>query len=61
MSSSSCAVCPQMFDSVIDMIRFHSITPIILVSGRNVPGSRHHKSCVLTCPVKRRDIDLLLQ
>lgn len=61
LSSSSHAVCPQMFDTVTDMIRFHSIFPIILVSGRNVTGSRQPESCVLTCPVTRRDVDLLLQ
>ncbi|XP_056899850.1 cytokine-dependent hematopoietic cell linker isoform X2 [Takifugu flavidus] len=51
----------DMFDTVTDMIRFHSIFPIILVSGRNVTGSRQPESCVLTCPVARRDLDLLLQ
>ncbi|XP_011609206.1 cytokine-dependent hematopoietic cell linker isoform X2 [Takifugu rubripes] len=51
----------DMFDTVTDMIRFHSIFPIILVSGRNVTGSRQPESCVLTCPVTRRDLDLLLQ
>lgn len=51
----------QMFDSVAEMIRFHSIFPIVLVSGRYIPGSRFPESCMLKCPVTRRDVDLLLQ
>ncbi|XP_068182512.1 cytokine-dependent hematopoietic cell linker-like [Antennarius striatus] len=51
----------DMFDSVADIIKFHSIYPIILISGRYVPGSRTPENCVLTCPVTRRDVDQLLQ
>lgn len=58
---SSLLISPQMFDSVADMIRFHSIFPIILISGRNMPGSRCPENCLLTCPVTKRDVDQLLQ
>ncbi|KAG7224811.1 hypothetical protein INR49_013524 [Caranx melampygus] len=51
----------DMFDTVGDIIKFHTIFPIILVSGRNIPGSKYPENCVLTCPVTRRDVDLLLQ
>ncbi|XP_034739651.1 cytokine-dependent hematopoietic cell linker [Etheostoma cragini] len=51
----------DMFDSVADIINFHSIFPIILVSGRNTPGSKCPENCVLTCPVTKRDVDQLLQ
>ncbi|KAM9357364.1 uncharacterized protein clnk [Symphorus nematophorus] len=51
----------DMFDCVADIIKFHSIFPIILVSGRNVPGSRYPENCVLTFPVTKRDVDQLLQ
>ncbi|XP_070819022.1 cytokine-dependent hematopoietic cell linker-like [Chaetodon trifascialis] len=51
----------DMFDSVADIIKFHSIFPIILISGRNMPGSRYPENCVLTCPVTKRDVEQLLQ
>ncbi|XP_068596770.1 cytokine-dependent hematopoietic cell linker-like [Brachionichthys hirsutus] len=51
----------DMFDSVADIIKFHSIFPIILVSGRHIPGTRTPENCVLTCPVSRRDVEQLLQ
>lgn len=51
----------DMFDSVADIIKFHSIFPIILISGRNMTGSRYPENCVLTCPITRRDVDQLLQ
>ncbi|KAM9377079.1 uncharacterized protein clnk isoform 1-T2 [Pholidichthys leucotaenia] len=51
----------DMFNSVADIIKFHSIFPIILISGRNVPGSKYPDNCVLTCPVTKRDVDYLLQ
>ncbi|KAM3611962.1 uncharacterized protein V6R79_000085 [Siganus canaliculatus] len=50
----------DMFDSVADIIKFHSIFPITLISGRNMPGSRYPENCVLTCPVTRSDVDQLL-
>ncbi|XP_029964476.1 cytokine-dependent hematopoietic cell linker isoform X2 [Salarias fasciatus] len=51
----------DMFQSVADIIKFHSIFPIILVSGRSLTGSRYPENCVLTCPVTRRDVQQLLQ
>uniref|UniRef100_UPI0037E99995 cytokine-dependent hematopoietic cell linker-like n=1 Tax=Semicossyphus pulcher TaxID=241346 RepID=UPI0037E99995 len=51
----------DMFDSVTDIIKFHSIFPIILVSGRNMPGIRYPENCVLTCPVTKWDVEQLLQ
>lgn len=50
----------DMFDSVADIIKFHSIFPIILISGRNMPGNRYPENCVLTCPVTKRDVEQLL-
>lgn len=52
---------PQMFDSVEDIIKFHSIFPIMLVSGRPAPGSRFPENCLLTCALAKRDVDQLLQ
>ncbi|XP_062281158.1 cytokine-dependent hematopoietic cell linker [Scomber scombrus] len=51
----------DMFNSVTDIIKFHSIFPIILVSGRTMMGSKYPENCVLTCPVTKRDVDMLLQ
>ncbi|KAM7389157.1 hypothetical protein PAMP_023150 [Pampus punctatissimus] len=51
----------DMFDSVADIIKFHSIFPIILISGRNIPGCKSPENCVLTCPLTKRDVDHLLQ
>ncbi|KAM7000522.1 uncharacterized protein clnk [Tautogolabrus adspersus] len=51
----------DMFDSVADIIKFHSIFPITLISGRNLPVSRYPENCVLTCPVTKWDVDQLLQ
>ncbi|KAG7517400.1 hypothetical protein JOB18_006732 [Solea senegalensis] len=51
----------DMFDSVADIIRFHSIFPIILISGRNLPGSKYAENCVLTYAVTRKDVNQLLQ
>lgn len=50
----------DMFNTVADIIKFHSIFPIILISARNAP--RYPENCVvLTCPVTKRDVDQLLQ
>ncbi|XP_008293429.1 cytokine-dependent hematopoietic cell linker isoform X2 [Stegastes partitus] len=51
----------DMFDSVADIVKFHSIFPIILVSGRNMPGNKYPENCVLTFPVTKRDVDQLLR
>ncbi|XP_026186863.1 cytokine-dependent hematopoietic cell linker [Mastacembelus armatus] len=50
----------DMFDSVAEIIKFHSIFPIVLISGRNT-GSKYPENCVLTCPITKRDVDQLLQ
>ncbi|XP_037637193.1 cytokine-dependent hematopoietic cell linker [Sebastes umbrosus] len=50
----------DMFDAVPDIIKFHSIFPIMLISGRNMLGSKCPENCVLTCPVTKRDVALLL-
>ncbi|XP_020779281.2 cytokine-dependent hematopoietic cell linker [Boleophthalmus pectinirostris] len=49
----------EMFDTVSDIINFHSIFPIILISGKNLPGSP--ENCVLTFPVTKEDLERLLQ
>ncbi|XP_015243126.1 PREDICTED: cytokine-dependent hematopoietic cell linker [Cyprinodon variegatus] len=51
----------DMFDSVADIIKFHSIFPITLISGRNMTGSKYPENCVLTCPVTKRDVVQLLK
>ncbi|XP_033995568.1 cytokine-dependent hematopoietic cell linker isoform X1 [Trematomus bernacchii] len=51
----------DMFDSVAEIIKFHSIFPVILISGRNMPASKCPENCVLTCPVTRSDVEQLLQ
>ncbi|XP_023253928.1 cytokine-dependent hematopoietic cell linker [Seriola lalandi dorsalis] len=51
----------DMFDSVGDIIKFHTIFPIILISGRNISGSKYPENCVLTCPITKRDVHQLLQ
>ncbi|KAK5864532.1 hypothetical protein PBY51_015769 [Eleginops maclovinus] len=51
----------DMFESVGDIIKFHSIFPVILISGRNMPRNTCPENCVLTCPVTRSDVDQLLQ
>ncbi|XP_035505865.2 cytokine-dependent hematopoietic cell linker isoform X1 [Scophthalmus maximus] len=51
----------DMFDSVADILKFHTIFPIMLISGRFPPGSKHPENCVLTCAVTRTDVEQLLQ
>ncbi|XP_026212837.1 cytokine-dependent hematopoietic cell linker [Anabas testudineus] len=51
----------DMFDTVADIIKFHSLFPIILISGRSISGSKYPENCVLTCAVTRSDVDQLLQ
>lgn len=51
----------EMFDSVTDIIKFHSIFPIVLISGKNLPGTKCPENCILTYPVTKRDVDKLLQ
>ncbi|XP_023183993.1 cytokine-dependent hematopoietic cell linker isoform X3 [Xiphophorus maculatus] len=51
----------DMFDSVAGIIKFHSIFPITLVSGRNTASSKCPENCVLTCPITKSDVVQLLQ
>ncbi|XP_024139543.1 cytokine-dependent hematopoietic cell linker [Oryzias melastigma] len=51
----------DVFDSVEQIIKFHSIFPIIFISGRNVTGTKYPDNCVLTCPITKQDLDQLLQ
>ncbi|XP_035017582.1 cytokine-dependent hematopoietic cell linker isoform X1 [Hippoglossus stenolepis] len=51
----------DMFDSVADIIKFHTIFPIVLISGRNIQGSKYPENCVLTCAVTRMDVNQLLE
>ncbi|XP_047208885.1 cytokine-dependent hematopoietic cell linker isoform X1 [Girardinichthys multiradiatus] len=51
----------DMFDSVAEIIKFHSIFPITLISGRNTAGSKCPENCVLTCPITEKDVVQLLQ
>ncbi|XP_071387895.1 cytokine-dependent hematopoietic cell linker-like isoform X1 [Centroberyx affinis] len=50
----------DMFDSVADIVKFHSIFPIVLINGRNVSTSKFPGNCVLTCPITKKDVDQLL-
>uniref|UniRef100_A0A3Q3BSJ8 SH2 domain-containing protein n=1 Tax=Haplochromis burtoni TaxID=8153 RepID=A0A3Q3BSJ8_HAPBU len=51
----------DMFDSVADIIKFHSIFPITLVSGRTAMGNKYPDNCVLTFPITKGDVERLLQ
>ncbi|XP_007568870.1 cytokine-dependent hematopoietic cell linker isoform X3 [Poecilia formosa] len=51
----------DMFESVAGIIKFHSIFPITLVSGRNTASSKCPENCVLTCPITKSDVVQLLQ
>ncbi|XP_034037848.1 cytokine-dependent hematopoietic cell linker isoform X2 [Thalassophryne amazonica] len=51
----------DMFDSVAEIITFHSTHPVTLISGRNVSASKYPENCVLTYAVTKTDVDQLLQ
>ncbi|XP_017263690.1 cytokine-dependent hematopoietic cell linker [Kryptolebias marmoratus] len=51
----------DMFDSVAEIIKFHSLFPITLISGRNVAVTKYPENCVLTCPLTKRDVEHLLR
>ncbi|XP_037318045.1 cytokine-dependent hematopoietic cell linker [Pungitius pungitius] len=51
----------DMFDSVANIIKIHSIFPISLVSGRIMPRRQSPENCVLTFPVTKKDLDALLE
>ncbi|XP_062874872.1 cytokine-dependent hematopoietic cell linker [Trichomycterus rosablanca] len=49
------------FDSVSDIIKFHSIFPIVLIDGRNPSAAPNPKrQCVLMYPVTSQDMNVLL-
>ncbi|KAL7861067.1 hypothetical protein AOLI_G00174160 [Acnodon oligacanthus] len=49
------------FDSVADIIKFHSIFPIVLIDGRNPSATSHPKRhCVLMYPITVQDMNQLL-
>ncbi|XP_052005453.1 cytokine-dependent hematopoietic cell linker isoform X2 [Xyrauchen texanus] len=50
------------FDSVTDIIKFHSIFPIILIDGRktSTAAATERKQCVLMYPISKQDIIELL-
>ncbi|KAL0973632.1 hypothetical protein UPYG_G00207510 [Umbra pygmaea] len=49
----------DMFDSVGDIIKFHSIFPVVLVDGRN-STNKYQGNCVLTYPITKEDVNQLL-
>ncbi|XP_043087258.1 cytokine-dependent hematopoietic cell linker [Puntigrus tetrazona] len=50
------------FDSVTDIIRFHSIFPIVLVDGRKSSTATNQKrQCVLMYPITKQDLTELLK
>uniref|UniRef100_A0A2I4C4Z4 Cytokine-dependent hematopoietic cell linker n=1 Tax=Austrofundulus limnaeus TaxID=52670 RepID=A0A2I4C4Z4_AUSLI len=51
----------DMFDSVAEIIKFHSIFPITLISGRTTAVGKLPENCVLTCPITKMDVKQLLQ
>lgn len=52
----------QRFDSVTDIIKFHSIFPIILIDGRKMmTASNPRRHCVLMYPVTKQDLTELLR
>ncbi|ROL53564.1 Cytokine-dependent hematopoietic cell linker [Anabarilius grahami] len=49
------------FDSVTDIIKFHSIFPIVLIEGRKTSGATNQKrQCVLMYPITKQDLTELL-
>ncbi|XP_034399243.1 cytokine-dependent hematopoietic cell linker [Cyclopterus lumpus] len=51
----------DIFDSVPDIIKVHSIFPIILISGRSVLRGKCPENCMLTCPITKKEVVQLLQ
>ncbi|XP_010900912.1 cytokine-dependent hematopoietic cell linker isoform X2 [Esox lucius] len=50
----------DMFDSVADIVKFHSIFPVVLIDGRNQSANRYQGNCVLTYPITKEDVNQLL-
>ncbi|CAM4618706.1 unnamed protein product [Leuciscus chuanchicus] len=49
------------FDSVTDIIKFHSIFPIVLIDGRKTSAATNQKrQCVLMYPITKQDLSELL-
>ncbi|XP_056094771.1 uncharacterized protein LOC130073400, partial [Rhinichthys klamathensis goyatoka] len=49
------------FDSVTDIIKFHSIFPIVLIDGRKTSAATNQKrQCVLMYPITKQDLAALL-
>ncbi|XP_071255310.1 cytokine-dependent hematopoietic cell linker-like isoform X2 [Salvelinus alpinus] len=51
----------QMFDSVADIVRFHSIFPVVMINGRNQLANRYQGNCVLTYPITKEVVNQLLE
>ncbi|XP_029518320.1 uncharacterized protein LOC115130892 isoform X4 [Oncorhynchus nerka] len=51
----------KMFDSVADIVRFHSIFPVVLINGRNQLANRYQGNCVLTYPITKEVVNQLLE
>lgn len=50
------------FDSVTDIIRFHSIFPIVLIDGRKPSEAANQgRQCVLMYPITKQDLTELLK
>ncbi|XP_046878035.1 B-cell linker protein isoform X2 [Hypomesus transpacificus] len=50
----------DMFDSVADIIKFHSIFPVSLIDGRTVSTNTFQRNCVLMYPITKEDLSQLL-
>ncbi|KAM6953136.1 uncharacterized protein clnk [Aplochiton taeniatus] len=50
----------DMFDSVADIIKFHTIFPIVLIDGRSMSTIKYPGNCLLTYPITKEDVDKLL-
>ncbi|KAG9263757.1 cytokine-dependent hematopoietic cell linker [Astyanax mexicanus] len=49
------------FDSVAEIIKFHSIFPIVLIDGRNPsPTTQPKRHCILLYPITSQDMNQLL-
>uniref|UniRef100_A0A4W5KIW5 SH2 domain-containing protein n=1 Tax=Hucho hucho TaxID=62062 RepID=A0A4W5KIW5_9TELE len=51
----------DMFDSVADIVKFHSIFPVVLIDGRNQLANRYQGNCVLTYPITKEVVNQLLE
>ncbi|CAB1337482.1 unnamed protein product [Coregonus sp. 'balchen'] len=51
----------DMFDTVADIVKFHTIFPVVLINGRNQSASKYHGNCVLTYPITKEVVNQLLE